>query len=803
MQFLHGVGRMKGEASSAGTLLGSYLPRNRLGSTWLSKTGVRWQSVVDKSPLLTFAARHVGELIVVAAFIAVSAALFVMGDGLPYVTDNNETFSSLNHAYNLWHFDFFRSYGLADEAASPYAAAHPVVHSHQGNFPRLFAFLIYVLGSRSAESQILVTTLTIGVASILMAYTFFRRLAGDLFATVALLVFVTDYIMFAQWQVNTYRVWHTFFFFGTLLCVNGYAEWRPRNWALATFFLYVGLFYWELVFAVFTGLTAAFYTLWVYRHRWRAILVSGCVQGAGAVCGLAIVITQLALYLGWDGFVQDLTLTLTARNYAPDDQHFLQILRTFYENRNIAFFYNVQSADSHSGFIAFLRSLTFNVFQVPTPLLTLLALTLTIAVFASDSRLPGPRDTRDQPANTWIASTACLALGAFVLLIAISDDGRGVLGGAWSGLSGSFWLVLLQGTVLGLLATGLALCLRAASQRLSLVGALPSLDRSIRAGLYFCVLGFFIANQGWLYNRADAALWLNALTPVSAGPARVLVLTAAVLGSLIILTGRRATLGRWHAIPASIAPFLICAGLAYVSIFKLSAGYLYTGYLYRLCTMPVFFCDVLLALGVFSALASATTLAARSLGQFHRRSLFATALGAGATGLAIVAIWGTVQLRYVRLLPPDQFSFVKKLEPPQLDGDGIVSNTYATPFGIAARTWAYTRILDNGAATVPSDPKTAADNLYVWLADRHSNAKYWRPAYYVCFFQIATLSSLRESLPEEKRCSKLDIVKRAIYESGQGVAPKPEVVARDMVGDHWAILRLKWPTAVSQKSMAP
>ncbi len=173
MQFLHGVGRMKGQEASAGTLLRSVEARNRFGTTWLSQSIARWMSVLDRHALIAFAARHAGALVVVAAFIAVSTALFVMGDGIPYVMDNNETFSSLNHALQPVEFDFFKSYGLADEAASPYPAAHPVVHSHQGNFPRLFAFLIYVLGARSAESQILVTTLTIGVASVLMAYAFF------------------------------------------------------------------------------------------------------------------------------------------------------------------------------------------------------------------------------------------------------------------------------------------------------------------------------------------------------------------------------------------------------------------------------------------------------------------------------------------------------------------------------------------------------------------------------------------------------------------------------------------------------
>src|SRR6266481_4575545 len=119
-----------------------------------------------------------GAIVLLAIYVIYYAAIIVAGDNIPYVMDNNETFSSLNHAYNLWHFDFFRSFGLTDEAVSPNAAAHPVVHTHQGNFPRLFSFLLYVFGARSAESQIWITTFTVGTASVFFAFAFLRRVAG-------------------------------------------------------------------------------------------------------------------------------------------------------------------------------------------------------------------------------------------------------------------------------------------------------------------------------------------------------------------------------------------------------------------------------------------------------------------------------------------------------------------------------------------------------------------------------------------------------------------------------------------------
>src|SRR5262245_51350790 len=71
------------------------------------------------------------------------------------------TLRSFN-AHNLWNFDFFKSFGLADVVASAAPAAHSVVHTHQGDFPRVFTFILHAIGARSVESQIWITTSTIG-----------------------------------------------------------------------------------------------------------------------------------------------------------------------------------------------------------------------------------------------------------------------------------------------------------------------------------------------------------------------------------------------------------------------------------------------------------------------------------------------------------------------------------------------------------------------------------------------------------------------------------------------------------------
>src|SRR4030095_12345844 len=157
---------------------------------------------------------HAPFVTLLAAYILLYGGLLLATDFLPYVLDNNETFSSLWHAANLFNFGVSQSWGLADETFSPHPEAHPYVHTHQGNFPRLFAFLIYIAGARTAEAQIAITTFTVGLAAIGLIYAFFARITNPWFAFTVCAVFMTDYLLFAQWHVVTYRVWHSFFLFG-------------------------------------------------------------------------------------------------------------------------------------------------------------------------------------------------------------------------------------------------------------------------------------------------------------------------------------------------------------------------------------------------------------------------------------------------------------------------------------------------------------------------------------------------------------------------------------------------------------
>ena len=341
------------------------------------------------------------------AYAVVFGWLLVSTDFLPYVMDNNESFSSYWHATNLAQFDFFKSYGLTDEAYGFSAAAHPYVYTHQGNFPRLFNFLIYTLGAHSTESQIAVTTFTIGAAAIFMAYHFFCKIANPLFALVCCLLLITDYVLVAQWQVVTYRVWHMFFVFSSMLCVHRMAE-GQRFWALVTVINFACLFYYEFVFVAFVSLFSALYAAFLCRHKLRRALGFWVLQGTGGAIALMILALQLYLYLGWDDFKMDAYLTFVARNHFQDSAALLQRMQEFFDSRNIVFWYNLADGTKLRTIGYFFASLLYFEFQVHTPFLSTLCLiallvliaTLVFRAISAGVRFPSLREVGGAFGNT-------------------------------------------------------------------------------------------------------------------------------------------------------------------------------------------------------------------------------------------------------------------------------------------------------------------------------------------------------------------------------------------------------------------
>lgn len=295
--------------------------------------------------------------------------LIVATNGLPFVMDNNETFSSLWHAASLHNFGFAKTYGLADEVFSPHAAAHPYIHSHQGNFPRLFAWLIYELGARSAESQIVVTTFTIGLGTIILMFLFFSRIATPAFAFLVCLVFMTDYLLFAQWQVVTYRVWYGFLLFLILWAIERALNSSTKKWLWLLGAASACLLYFELVFAAFAGLFSFFWLIARSYKKPLNVFRVGLWMASGAAIGLLVFVSQAIGYLGWTDFVRDIEFTYLARNDTANPSELLSQLASFYESRHVIFWHNLRD-EKVVGWLAFARSFTAFDWQIHTPLLS-------------------------------------------------------------------------------------------------------------------------------------------------------------------------------------------------------------------------------------------------------------------------------------------------------------------------------------------------------------------------------------------------------------------------------------------------
>ncbi|NBU93430.1 MAG: hypothetical protein EBS18_02555, partial [Actinobacteria bacterium] len=316
--------------------------------------------------------------VIVVSYVLIYGALIYAGSGLPYVFDNNETFSSLWHAQSLSNFEINNTKGLADEVFSPHPEASPFVHTHQGNFPRLFAWLIYEFGATTASSQIVVTTFTIGLGTILLAYLFFAQMSNPLIAVVASLVFMTDYLLFAQWQVVTYRVWYGFLLFAMMLSIEKIKNYQHFQWFITLFSASACLLYFEFTFAAFVGIWCLLWTFYRMHGNIKLIFKTSLAMGVGAFVGFAIFLSQAIAYLGWSDFLRDINLTFSSRNNSANSVESVFDIFKFFESKRVIFWFNFQDKSSFQNMGAFFRSIVDNDLNAHSPSLVVIFYTLFI-----------------------------------------------------------------------------------------------------------------------------------------------------------------------------------------------------------------------------------------------------------------------------------------------------------------------------------------------------------------------------------------------------------------------------------------
>ena len=768
----------------------------------MSYEGERYTSKTYKMSLLT----------VLAVYVLLYGWMLVSSDFAPYAMDGNESYSSLLHAYNLYRFDFSKSFGLTDESASPDPAAHPFVHTHQGNFPRLFAYVIYLFGARSIESQIVITTFTVGLASIVFCFIFFCRTSGPLFAATISILLMSDYWLFSQWQVVTYRVWYGFLLFSSLLCAQGIGRQKKIPWAILAILNHMCLFYGELVFAGFTALLTGLYTGWLHRRKWKTVLLGWGVQIAGAVAGLSVVVTQLILYLGKDDFLEDLYLTFVARNYASQDPSLMQKLTEFYNSHDIVFWYNLKSAGTYAGVGKFLQSIFSYGFLTHTPFLALITLLVVFgwlagvgASWIGHFRIFASLDHVKEE-KALIALAFPLAFALVVLLYKFVVEDVRLAGGISSGLTipiGRFGLLAILALPLVAYLTGLVI--RWAWNSFPMDGGAP-VAKVLVVVLYLWGAGLFVSLQTFLYDQEWRLLWVDALGPAYFSTALIVACAAVAIGIvLIVLTPERALLGGNADLKGTL-PFLASGLVSFLIVYKLAPGYVHSGYLERYAPFVVFHVDCLFAMALFILLSASRTAfiklkAANSLKMgslvvaWGKQPAFLFFVSLTLAGYFLV-YWSVLQVRCLELVPYNRLAFMKMLGEPPFRGSSFVVNTYAAPVFLFTGKWAYydSEIEKGRQELTPGGVKVGRNLSTLWFTDRNTRMDYLKPEYFLCFLGWS-FHSLATHLSADGhssvKCKDLEIVKQA-SSKGQTFL-RHQLVAQDHSSDNfWAVVKLDW-----------
>jgi len=783
-------------------------------------------------------------VVLISIYFGLFGFIFAVSDFLPYIMDNNETFSSIIHAKSIYDFGLAKSFGLTDESYGINAESHPFVYTHQGNFPRFPALFLYALGAKSAESQILIHTFTIGLASIIMAYYFFSRHAQPLFALVACLVLITDYIFFVQWNVVTWRVWHHFFLFAGLLCAEGLSN--PRTvgrYALVTFVLWICLFYFELIYAAFISITIGLYAIYLYRKRISTIVFGAIVMVAGAIVSVGILIIQGILFYGWDDFLTDARLTFVARNWANDPKSHLTKLEEFFGERNVVFWYNVVDSSNLFNFRDFFGSLTWNIFSVYTPFITItvlmlafgwcVGLTRRIVISSSQARQSSPfyfgRKGRFEFTLGFNRYTShkLFPYGIFIflmivyVLVAWRFAGLVLIDGRSLGLNPitftmnqsvtnpiTYWWSTLAATACLVLLPTLAAWNGSNIRRTDSLGLVAGI-------IFLLTFYYFISYFYQVYDVRLLPIWKAYSGSYEPFMYVMIILIAALSISLMMKRPARMLRSIAHGGLLNLVVLVACSFLAYIIIYRLTPGYLLTGYLHRNVPFNSYFVSLIMAFAVGALL----FLGRINLGhifsksRYQARQSLSKMIGLVSLGCALVLsiYWLGLQNFYYQHLPPDHFAFLKKLELPPFKGKSFVVDTYAAPVAIATGQWAYFDYKIGGANIIKTveGPRIIHDpTTYAWFADKKYNDSYKRPDYFICIApqNLLTMSSRLSNDWKlfggtQVDCNSVNLI-RALTEDQvdkRGLMQNNKLLARDeSTRNRWAIIRLDWniPPAV-------
>jgi hypothetical protein len=835
-----------------------------------------------------------GLAIVALCYLVVFGTQIIASRGIPYAIDNNESFSTLWHARNLYNTPFALTYGLTDEVAAWHPQASPYVHSHQGNWPRIFGFLLYCLGARTIESQIAVTTFSIGILSIILAYRFLERIGSRSLALTVCLFLITDYPLFSQWQTNTYRVWYGFFFFSSLLWIEDLSGNRRWKYLILGVLNFAALFYGEYVYASFVAIMALCYAWLKHRRTRRLAITASLVVGVGIGLSVAILSMQLLAYMGLANLTLDIGYTLKARNMSRDFD-FAEKATRFYAEHHIIFLQNYFDISALRNWEALLQTITKQQFQFsgPTFALTIFIILVgALCLLFTKSDMP---QSRRRGAIMGISKMAILIISATCLLetlgyqlslypvnriSATRVDPSAVLL-TWDAVHNATYEINIQdpgmdfraegqSTIPSFVATNLSRYAMYHFEVRSVLGAgVTSPYRVIAAPL---VVGDCNTTSGWLSPFATVALgvlaiiglsraysgtwlgfrfvgwgrlmaasgvllfaayaishriewfdssiayeWNQAFGSFIPDRAKLAFLGLAAFGTCAICLANLQVMQTYSRTSGNILVITLCVFVAYATVYRIFTGYVFSGYLVRQAPFLVFWSDTLIGFAFFFLLQSARQLyQQRQTGPtpWHQAEhdsklkIFAYIPGpqiskalryfpmafAGFLLVVLAGAWVYIQIDFVRIIPPVQYSFLSLISKPPYRGHSFVVNNYAAPIANQTRSWAYAEssIFSGQVALGPDGFTVDHDRTYLWFADGITNKAYDQPDYGLLVQQPSSIGSALHSMNESKSNRSVSPDSGILERASDLLQPfvVDKIVERE--SSHYSIVQFDW-----------
>lgn len=721
---------------------------------------------------------------------------------LPYVLDGNETYSSLVHAYNMYFGDWSKSFGLTDEAFSPFPEAHPMIHTHQGNWPRIYAFILFALGARTAESQIILHVFTIGALSIWLMHRFFAKITSNMFALIISLIFMTDYILFAQWQVVTYRVWHCFFIFAIFNCMHEFES--SKKWKAFFIFNFAALYYWELVFAFYLSVWSLLY-YWTISKSFKKTFKCGLLISASGLSAIAILFTQLSLFMGPKNVIEDFSLTFFARNFAKTPDELIKVLKGFYETKNIAVFYNVPDSLQFKGLINYITSFFKYGFQMHTPVLSLMALIVLCSIIL--------RFIKDKTSIIGLLqfkipfrfAVVITTFSWLILLTFLAYDN------AFLGIKTNFYIMQSVDLVFAVVPLAILLAYLSIAPTFSSQKSIQ-LNSLILINSILIISSYLIRVLPNFYSHEDSVIWYDTLTKNLSiefwWVSFVLVQLFAVMNISLSKSFNEKYINSYLTLS-----YLMTAIAAYSLIYILSPGYLHSGYLQRTAPFSVFFLDLITGLLFCFLITYAIFIfklcKARAFllkGALHRLWYSNIVIYCSQAILLVVSMailvafvyqWFAMQNIYTKLFPPTSFVFVKQLRTAEFQKKSIVTDQYSLPFAYETHSWGYSsgNVGIGPLLLGQNDNVPEFDRTYLWYADRKENLNYKNPDYFICFSpnSFGAARNKLHGLSKQRFCSATSVV--GFVDSRLNINDathlKHSVVSRD-TADRWTIVKYNW-----------